>query len=341
NQNLSKLVNGVLRNIIRNLDNISYPQENKAEYLSIYYSHPEWLVERLLDDYGTSICEQFLIYNNQRPAVTLRVNNLKINRADLIKELENEGIECEINDLSPYAINITKLGKALDDTTAYKKGYFYIQNVASMLAVSILDPEPNEVVYDLCSGVGGKATHLAQYMMNQGTIHCYDIYEQKLNLLNRNAKRLGIDIITTHLQDILELDVKEVADKVLLDVPCSGLGVLNRRADLRWNKEPQHLTELTDLQIKLLVKASELVKNNGYLLYATCTINKAENEEIVNKFIKEFNNFELVGFKDNIAYFPLNKHDQLKAEQGMLTIFPGQYRTDGMFYALLKRKDAN
>lgn len=341
NHNLSKLVNGVLRNIIRNLNNITYPEENTAKYLSVYHSHPQWLVEGLLKDYGSQNCEQILLYNNQRPPLYLRVNTLKISRTDLINKLQDEGVICEASDLSPWAINISKLGIALDDTIAYKKGYFYIQNIASMLATSILDPKPNEIVYDLCSGVGGKSTHLAQAMNNQGAIHCYDIYKQKLDLLNKNAERLGIDIISTHLQDILELDIKEVADKVLLDVPCSGLGVLNRRADLRWNKEPEDLTDLIDLQSNLLIKASQMVKKKGYLLYATCTINKSENEEIVIRFINEFNNFELVGFKDNIAYFPLNKHNQLNAEQGMLTIIPGEYQTDGMFYALLKRKDAN
>lgn len=341
NPNLSKLVNGVLRNVIRNLDSISYPATSTTDYLSVYHSHPHWLVEDLLNNYGELITKQVLLYNNQRPELQLRVNTLKTTRTELIKKLQDEDVICEESKLSPEAVTVTKLGVALDHTKAYQKGHFYIQNIASMLAGSILNPKPYDIVYDLCCGVGGKATNLAQIMNNQGEVHCYDIYEQKLRLLERNAERLGIDIIITHLENILKLEPKPIADKVLLDVPCSGLGVLNRRSDLRWNKNQDDLKELTDLQKLLLRKASQLVKVGGYLLYATCTINKAENEAIIQGFLNEFSNFELISFKDNIAYFPLREKDQIGADHGLLTIIPGQYGTDGMFYALLQRKDAN
>ncbi|HZK43582.1 MAG TPA: 16S rRNA (cytosine(967)-C(5))-methyltransferase RsmB [Syntrophomonadaceae bacterium] len=341
NRNLSGLVNGVLRNLIRNIDNITYPKKDSIDYLSVYYSHPRWLVEMLLNDYGLTICEQILQYNNLRPELHLRVNILKTSREELIRELNEEGVLSEINELSPEAINVNKLSVSLDNTKAYEKGHFYIQNVASMLAVSILQPRAYDSIYDLCSGVGGKATNLAEMMGNQGEIYCFDIYKQKISLLNNNAKRLGINIIIPHLKNALDIDSELAADMVLLDVPCSGLGVLNRRSDLRWNKNSEDLSDLYNLQKELLIKAGQIVKVGGYILYATCTMNKAENEFIVEDFVRNFNDFELVGFKDRIKHFPLDDQDQNQADAGMLTILPGRYQTDGMFYALLKRKDAS
>lgn len=341
NNNMAKLVNGVLRNVLRNLDNITYPEANTSEYLAVYYSHPEWLVEMLLKNYTYLECEEILKYNNQRPIVQLRGNILKTNRDDLINSLAAEGVICEPNNYLPMAVDVKELNIALANTKAYQEGYFYIQNAASMLATLILDPKPHELVYDLCSGVGGKTTHLAEIMNNQGNIISYDIYQQKLIILNDNANRLGITIITTKLADVLNIEPEpaKLADKVLLDVPCSGLGVLNRRSDLRWNKNEDNLEELTKLQYNLLVKASQLVKVGGYLLYATCTINPAENEEIVNAFLQKYSNFVLVPFRDNSSFFPFSDQDLERVKKGMVTIIPGKYKTDGMFYALLMRKE--
>lgn len=340
NHNLSKLTNGVLRNIIRNIDSIEYPKGATNDYLATYYSHPKWLVEKLLDIYSYSDLEEILLYNNQRPGLHIRVNTLKAGRDELIEMLGTEDIVCEPSRLLPNAININKLNSSLLDSAAYNKGYFYIQNTASMLAALILDPQPHDFVYDLCSGLGGKATHLAELMGDQGKIHCYDIYDQKLKILNTNAKRLGINIITTNLNDVLTIETQELANAVLLDAPCSGLGVLNRRSDLRWNIGQGTLLELRKLQSDLLTKASQLVRAGGYLLYATCTINPRENEGIVNEFLDKNEDFGLTGFEDRICDFPLVETDRAAARYGMLTITPGKYQTDGMFYALLKRKDA-
>ncbi len=340
NHNLSKLVNGVLRNVIRNLDNIKYPAPGTSQYLSIYYSHPQWLIEKFLGIFNYPDLEEILLYNNTRPKLHLRVNRLKTNREDLLEKLLEENINCAPSKLFPMAIEIKRLNLGITALKTYQDGYFYIQNIASMLAALILAPKPYDFIYDLCSGVGGKATHLAELMDNQGDIHCYDVYAKKLNILNNNAKRLGISIITTHLEDVLNIKPLKLADAVLLDAPCSGLGVLNRRSDLRWNISPEKLIELNQLQSSLLYKASQLVKVEGRILYATCSINPNENEGVINNFLKKHNNFELIGFEDKIPDFLFDEKDRLAASQGMLTIIPGKYQTDGMFYALLKRKDA-
>ncbi len=342
NHNLSSLVNGVLRNIIRNMDNITYPAPDTIEYLAVYHSHPEWLVANLINNYGIESCAEVLAYNNQRPKLHIRTNTLLATPEELLNELIEMGIDCELSSIFPQAIIINNWGNnSLDQIPAYKKGNFYIQNIASMLAAPILTPEPTEQVYDLCCGVGGKATHMAQLMNNTGNIYCYDIYPSKLTLLEKNAHRLGIKNLTINLEDVLKITEEQVADKVLLDAPCSGLGVLNRRADLRFNKTLDDLQELVNLQNKLLIKASQIVKKGGYILYATCTINKRENEDVVQNFLLNNNEFELMPLDARLSFFPFTDEDYNKAQSGLLTIIPGRYGTDGMFYALLRRKGAN
>ena len=338
NKNLSGVTNGVLRNLVRKLSDLSYP-EDKAQFLAVYFSHPEWIVNLMLDKYGFDTTEQILAFNNQSPQLVIRHNQLQGTRQELIEILEQQNVSCRINNKNPWAINIDHLGISLESTTAYRKGYFYVQNEGSMLAAAILNVLPGQTVYDLCSGVGGKTTHLAEMMQNQGKIKAYELYDKKIKLLQANCARLGIDIIHACQQDILELDESDqLAARVLLDAPCSGLGVLNRRSDMRWRQNPDNMEQLTKLQLELLIKAGQLVDRDGLLLYSTCTINNAENERIVEQFLQEKPNYQLESFSAAITYFGLDTNDANSADQGMLTIIPGKYETDGMFYALMRRK---
>lgn len=340
NPSLARVVNGVLRNILRHRDEIKYPEDEVA-YLSVYYSHPEWMVRLWLKEMGREECIKMLSYNNTRPNISLRVNLLKLSRQELIEKLAAEGVLCKKGDLTCFDVEIEDMKIFLEATDCYKKGYFYIQNPASMLAAPILAPEPGEMVYDLCAGVGGKSTHLAEIMKNQGKVIAFELYPHKIKLLKENSLRLGLDIIEGKVQDILGLDEVVPADKVLLDVPCSGLGVLNRRADMRWKRKEKDIADLTVLQLKLLQKAGNMVKKGGFLLYSTCTVNQKENEEVIRAFLKDNYNFKLVSFADKIDFFPLDEKDRKKAHEGMLTIYPGKYNTDGMFYALMRRQDIN
>lgn len=343
NDNLARVVNGVLRNILRNKENIKFPDKDKniTYYLSVYYSHPEWMVSLWLKEMSLDECIKLLSYNNIRPGVVLRTNFLKVSREKLIDELNKEGVLCHSGSLTPWDIEIKEMKTPLEDTHLYKEGYFYIQNPASMLAAPILDPKPGEKVYDLCSGVGGKTTHMAEIMQNQGRITAIDLYPQKIKLLKENCARLGINIAEGQVKDILAIEDMPDVDKVLLDAPCSGLGVLNRRADLRWKKKESDIAELASLQLKLLKKAGEMVKDGGMLLYSTCTVNRLENEEIIKEFLKDNRNFLLAGFDDKLDFFPLDNKDKMAAREGMLTIYPGKYNTDGMFYALMRRQKNN
>jgi 16S rRNA (cytosine967-C5)-methyltransferase len=336
---LPKVCNGVLRNVLRNRNQIKFPSlEQPVEYLSVYYSHPEWIVEKYLSEFGFKETENILKYNNSPTGLTLRCNNLKGSREELVELLHREKVECTSDNNIPWAVRVNSLPKGIHETKVFNSGWFYIQDGSSMLVAPILAPEAGELVYDLCSGIGGKCTHLAEFMNNNGQIKAFDIYEQKLQLLKYNCQRLGITIVESLLKDIETLeDNMPRGQRVLLDAPCSGLGVLSRRADLRWHKKPEEIEELTTLQSHLLEKASQLVNKNGRLVYTTCTINFAENQHIVTGFLEKNPAFSLENLNDNLNFLPLDHYDRSQAATGMLTLLPGKYLTDGMFYASMRR----
>ena len=341
-EKLAGVANGVLRNLARNRAAVRYPEDAASvQYLAVYYSQPEWLVEKWLSEYDLDMVRAMLTYCNQRPGLMLRNNSLRGTRDKLIADLSLDGVYCQPSPRTPWGVLVEGLDKSLEQVQAYQTGYFYVQNEASMLAVSVLNPQPGERIIDLCAGIGGKATFMAELMHNRGIVEAYEIYQHKLALLVQNCKRLGIAIVEAHQQDILELPADlDRAAGVLLDAPCSGLGVLNRRADSRWKKTPESLKELGSLQSRLLEKAGQIVTPGGRLIYATCTINQAENQAIVMEFLQNNPAYGLEGFAAEISYFPLDEQDQSSAAAGMLTLLPGKYQTDGMFYARMRRSSS-
>jgi 16S rRNA (cytosine967-C5)-methyltransferase len=338
---LTGMVNGVLRNIIRNRDKITYPppDRNPIDYMAVYYSHPEWLVRQWAEEYGNDKTMEMLSYNNLPPQTTLRCNSLKTTPKNLTEALELEAIFSTVCPYQPWALLVSEGQTILSQSQPFKDGWFYIQDAASMFAAPILNPVSGQLVYDLCCGVGGKATHMAELMQNEGRIIAIDLYQHKIDLLNYNCQRLGINIINGVTADILCLnaDSWEKAPRVLLDAPCSGLGVLNRRSDARWRKNCNDIKELTRIQASLLQKASHLVEKNGLLLYSTCTINKSENEDIINDFLSSHPEYVPEGFTEALAHLPLSTEEKEKAAAGMFTFLPGRYGTNGMFYALMRR----
>jgi len=337
---MSGVANGVLRNIARNLASLQYPDPaDKIEFLAVYHSQPEWLVEKWLNEYEFLEVQKMLEYFNLRPGLVVRTNVLSGSRTELVEALMQEGVNCLASSQTPWGVLIEGLDKPLEQLRTYQEGRFYVQNEASMLAVSILEPSRGQQIVDLCCGVGGKTTLMAELMNNTGRIDAYDIYEHKIALLKANSDRLHISIIAGHCKDILSMSSdSELAQGVLLDVPCSGLGVLNRRSDSRWRKTKDDIIGLTGLQSNLLEKAGQFVAPGGRLVYSTCTIDRSENEEIVLKYLESNPIFVLEGFADELGFFPLDEVDKTKAATGMLTIMPGKYGTDGMFYARMRRR---
>lgn len=335
---LAGVCNGVLRNMIRNQSSLSYPPEDSLDYLAVYYSQPEWLVAEWVEVFGRETAVGIFEYLNQRAPLYLRVNALKTSPSQLLEDLKQEGITARPSLLIPWSVKIENMEKSLEESGSYQSGHFYIQNEASMLAGAILDPQPGEKILDLCCGVGGKTTHFAEIMKNLGSIDAVDLYEHKLKLLKINCRRLGINNVKPLQTDILSLDARDsIWQRVFLDAPCSGLGVLNRRSDSRWKKKPQEIQDLDQLQQALLHKAASMTAPGGVLVYSTCTINPFENELLIKKFLSANPDFSLKPFTDLIKFFPLDENDRNNADNGLLTLLPGKYGTDGMFYACLKR----
>lgn len=308
-------VNGILHSVIRGRDSLEYPKDT-IENLSVKYSFTEEMVELL---WSTGFCEELLHSLNQEPETLVRVNTLKR------EELETK---CDISPIFDGA-RILK-GTDVAQNPDYKCGRIIPQDIAAMMAAIALSPKPNEICIDMCSAPGGKTTHLAELMENKGKIFAFDIHPHKIEIINKNAERMGISIIDAKVGDALELnkELLKKADKVLADVPCSGLGIIRRKPDIKWNKE--NIEALPEIQYKILENASEYLKEGGELVYSTCTILKRENEDVVQKFLNEHKDFELL---------PIELPQKLKREnKGYITLYPNIDGTDGFFICKMRRK---
>lgn len=338
NQGAAKLVNAVLRNVIRRQSELKVPslEEAPAQYLSIMYSHPQWLVERWIEELGIEETEELCKANNQTPPLTIRVNTLRNTSEQLIEALKQRGIEAEASELSPTAIRLYKIF-SLGNIEEFREGLFTAQDESSQLIAPIVAPTPGTFGIDACSAPGGKATHLAQLMNNSGKVLAIDLYPHKIKLLEESASRLGIDIIETKVWDGRKLASKweKQADFVLVDAPCSGLGVLRRRPDMRWRKEIEQISELQEIQSRILQSAGACVKKGGTLVYSTCTVTREENLEQVENFTKNNPDFQLVSLK---PYLPESLQEETAVEKGYLQLWPHRHGTDGFFVARWERK---
>lgn len=313
------LVNAILRKIeksdYKELSNIT----NSITRISLKYSIPEWIVKKFCDEYGeeetANICQTL----NLRPNISVRINRLKGK-----VELGEKGILEDFRTITGTK-NITK-------TKEYIEGNITIQDEAAGLSSFVLAPKEGEMVLDACSAPGGKTTYLAELMHNKGKIIAWDIYEERLKQVNQNAKRLGIDIIQTEVHDATKLkeEYVEKFDKILLDVPCLGLGVIRRKPDIKWNRQEEDIKEISDIQFNILKTCSKYLKKNGTLVYSTCSMLKEENDAIIEKFIKE-EKFETVNIEEQIP----NEFSKITTNN-MVQFLPSQNH-DGFFITMLKK----
>lgn len=313
----SGFVNAILHNVIKNIDNIAYPDE-KIKRLSVQYSFSEDMV-RMFEN--LSFCEELLKALNEEPQTSIRINTLKGT------DLEIDGATIEKNPL--YEFSRTISGVDISNSKGYSDGLFTVQDVAATMASLALSPNPGEVCIDVCSAPGGKTTHLAELMENKGEIFAFDLHEHKIDIINKNAERMGINIIKAECHDstLVKENLIEKADKVLVDAPCSGLGIIRRKPDIKWNKDD--ISELPKIQYKILKSASRYLKKGGELVYSTCTLNPLENEGVILKFINENPEFELVSIK---LPSPLDREND-----GYITLYPNIDNTDGFFISKIKR----
>lgn len=335
-EGLAKFVNGVLRNLLRRLPfELPDPgQGDPAGALAIRHSYPEWLAQEWLDRYGMEEAVRLMEAGNEVPPLTVRTNLLKTTRERLMEQLQAEGVTCRPTKWSEQGVVIEALGAAtVERLPSFRQGLFIVQDESSMLVGPVVDPQPGMTVLDLAAAPGGKATHLAELMQNEGRVIACDIHPHKMALIEKNAKRLGLEIM-----EPVALDAREVgkrfagrADRVLCDVPCSGFGTLSRRPDARWRKELRDVAALVKIQREILASAVQAVKPGGLLIYSTCTISPAENEEMMAAFVAEHPELE----PDPIApVLPAG----LEAEGAQVQLLPHRHGTDGFFIARFRRR---
>lgn len=334
------LVNSVLRRVLETGWEITWPSAEKepVRYLSVRYSHPEWMVKRWLKRYGFAETEALCQANNEPAPVWIRTNTLKIDREGLIQRLENEGVTVKRGERVPESLIIEDFG-SVEKLPSFREGLFTVQDESSQLIAHVLNPRAGDRVLDACSAPGGKTTHLAQKMEDQGEIVAFDVHPHKLDLIEGLAERLGITIIQPRLGDARELPGVEdlTRQKVLVDAPCSGLGVIRRRADMRWHKKEEEIKELPLLQLAILERAAKCVEVGGELVYSTCTIEPEENFEVVKTFRMKHPEFIPVNLVDELPYPLMDERDQRQAMRGMLQILPHKHGMDGFFLAKFRR----
>lgn len=285
----SNFVNAILRKIEKNDYEEFFKIEDDIERISKTTSMPKWIVEELMKNNEIKKVEEICKNSNIKPKIIIRVNSLKINKQELIKKLKEKGIECNEPQEKVDDFLILEKIKNIENIDEFKKGYFTIQDISAGQTARILNPQPGELVLDACSAPGGKTTYMAELMKNKGKIEAWDIHEHRTKLVEQNAQRLGINIIETKVKDasLYDESLKEKFDKILLDVPCLGIGVIKRKPDIKWQRKPEDIEKITEIQKKILNNCSKYLKNNGTIVYSTCSILKDENEEVVNEFLKE------------------------------------------------------
>lgn len=308
----SGFTNAVLHSVIR--EGLNFPEDDSIKNLSIKFSCPEWIIESFINDYGFETAKLLLSESLKTPPLSLKINTVKIDSESFLKELKKENISFEFDKQNNSVI--IDGGMDIANNELYKKGYFYAQDKASGNAIKALNPKPHSRVLDMCASPGGKSFTAANLMENKGEIISCDLYEQRVGLIKKTAAHLGLDIINPKVADATVFDENlGKFDFIICDVPCSGLGVIRRKPELKY-KEQTDFSELESIQYKILSCAAKYLKEDGKILYSTCTLRKGENENLVNSFLKEYNEFQKV-----------YEH----------TFMPHIDKTDGFYCALISR----
>lgn len=328
----TRLVNGVLRNYIRTHDVKYIDENNPVEKLAFEYSFPKWLVNMFMTQYTPTEVELILEGLNMTPSVTVRVNNLKTTYDEAFETLKKSGYDVKEGEVCPEAISIVKGGN-IEDNPLFSKGHISVQDESAMLVAPAMDIFENMKILDLCSAPGGKTCHMAEIMNNTGKIYAFDIHEKKLEMIKENVERLGITNVVCSKLDASKYVEKysSLGDRVLIDVPCSGIGIIRKKPEIKWTKEIEGTTSLINIQRNIMINASKYTKTGGKLIYSTCTLNKEENEGNIKWFLNKYPQFYLeplnFGKFDNVIYHP----------EGYVTILPNE-NMDGFFIAKMKRR---
>lgn len=317
---LSGFVNGLLRNIARNKKDIAYPDSKKdfASYLEVTYSLPKWMVEKWIASYGEEQTQKIAKGFYRDAPLSIRTNTTKITPEELKVRLEQEGVSVSAVEGMPYAFDISDFDY-LQGLSSFREGLFYVQDLSSMQVAKAAEVKENDYVIDVCAAPGGKSTHLAELLKGTGMVEARDLTEAKVDLIRENMNRQGLSNMKAVVWDATKKHEDSIrkADVLICDLPCSGLGIMGKKTDIRYKMNEETMDELVDLQRQILDVVWEYVKPNGTLVYSTCTINKDENE-------------------DNVAWF-LEKHKEFSLEYEK-QFLPGESTHDGFFLAKLTRQ---
>ncbi len=334
---VSGLVNAILRNMIRKKNKINRPcgELEPVKYLSLRYSYPPWMIERVLKRYNYDQAECWCMENNKTLPVSLRPNLLRSNPEELTIDLRKEGVQVKESSNIPGLLLLVSTEVFLTETEAYKNGLFTIQGESSALAAYLLDVKPGDKVVDLCSAPGGKATHLAEMMKGEGLLYAVEIHERRLKLVEQAANRLGLKNIRTVMADsrCLERDYLSKVDSVLVDAPCSGLGVLRRLPELKWRRREEDFERFNQLQTELLMSAFNLLREGGKMLYAVCSNEPEETDLVIKNFIGNHTSLRL---RSKLSALPENIKSAV-SNQGTINLLPHKSGMDGFYYALMEK----
>lgn len=328
----ASLVNAVLRRVSDNGLKLPEGSDTDPNYLAIKYSCPEWLLSLWIEAYGLDNAIALAEKALEAPPLVIKVNTVKTTVEDLIWKLAEEGVVSERAEGFDDALIIKNSG-SVEELLAYKDGLFHAQDFASQLCCKALDAQEGETVFDLCSAPGGKAFTIAEAMNNKGCVRAFDIYQSRVDLIKSGAKRLGLSNVYTYLSDASIFNENYgLADRVLCDVPCSGLGIIRRKPEIRF-KSRVDIDNLPDLQYRILCNAIRYLKDGGRLVYSTCTLNPKENSEVCNRFLAEHPEFSVV------KVFP--ELPRYTEDEPYLTLMPHIHSTDGFFIAVFCKDGGN
>lgn len=335
NPRLAGFMNGVLRSLLRN-GPVKLPSAAKdpVRHVSLLHSHPEWLVQEWTEQYGIEQTIAICQANNGRPSLSLRVNRMRNTRDELLQALTDEGVTARASELSPDGVVLTE-GMDITKLQAFREGRCTVQDESSMLVARCVDPKPGMRVLDACAAPGGKTTHLAELMKDEGEIVAADIHEHKVELIRNAMSRLGIRSIRPVEGDIRDLlpDLGQF-DAVLLDVPCSGFGVIRRKPDIKWRKTADDVSAIQSIQLELIRQTADSIKPGGVLVYSTCTIEEKENGEIIRTFLKERSEFRIDPIQ---PYLPESVVKRSLTGEGWVQVLPNHFGTDGFFICRLRK----
>lgn len=337
-QRMGSFVNGVLRNICRRRESIAFPDRDKnlILHLSVFYSYPEWLVVKWVREWGAECAESLLSAGNRIPGLTLRANTLKADRSEVIHRLAEEGVKAKPSPYSPDGILAEDFRGRVDQLMSFREGLFQVQDEAAQIPSHLLDPRPGERVLDVCAGFGGKTTHLAERMGDKGRVFALDISHKRLVGLVRNSGRLGIDGITPVAADAaksLSKLFRSPFDRIMVDAPCSGLGVISRHPDIKWNRGEKDVERLALLQRAILKESVSLLRKGGRMFYTTCTLSREENEGVVEHCLASHPDMSVLHLGNHVPGWCLDLID----EQGFMRSLPHVHHMDGFFGALFEK----